>query len=64
MAGKDTIYCAGVLYLNLLYPPLPPPAGGWWGGLAAPNSMLPLMMGCERSVRKVDSALREMHPMP
>ena len=27
--------------------------GGWWGGLAAPNYMLPLLMGFERHGCKV-----------
>ena len=63
MVGKDTLYCDGVPSLPLFSPPPPPPRGGRWGGLAAPNSMFPLQMVRERSVRKVDSALRVMYPL-
>ena len=38
--------------------PSAPPLGGWWGGLAAPNTILLLEMGHEKSVHKSDSALR------
>ena len=52
-------------YLDFLL--LPPFGGGGWGGgwgaLAAPNSMLPLLLGCELTDCKFDSALQEMYPL-
>ena len=44
-------------------PPPPPWGGGRWGGLSTPNSMLPLLMVCERHGLQVDSALRTIYPL-
>ena len=44
-------------------PPPPPLGWGLWVGLALPNPVLPLPMGNEQPVHKVDSELKEMYPL-